>query len=144
MMQQRIIYWSPFWNKVYSFRPITNLAFESNVIERIAACQVHHYLVSNNRYPKLQPVYCQSHGTETALLRVHIDIIQGHRQHLRLSTMASLLHCLQTQFGFPDTVPQWFESYIRNRFQKVVIGCTEFIPYFNPLRAYDMNTVFRQ
>ena len=75
-----------------SFRPITNLAFESNAIERIADCQVHHYLVSNKLYQKLQPAYQQSHGTETALLRVHIDIIQGHRQHLTLSTMASLSH----------------------------------------------------
>ena len=108
-----------------SFRRITNLAFESNVIERMRACQVHHYLVSNNLYPKLQPAYQQSHGTETVLLRVHIDIIQGHRQHLTVSTMAFLLHWIQTQFGFTDTVPQWFESYIRNRFQKVVIGCTE-------------------
>ena len=50
-----------------SFRPITNLAFESNVIERIAACQVpHHYLVSNNLYPKLQPAFQQSDNTETA------------------------------------------------------------------------------
>ena len=41
-----------------SFRPITNLAFESNIIERIAACQVpHHFLVSNNLYPKLEPAF---------------------------------------------------------------------------------------
>ena len=52
---------------INSFRPITNLAFESNVIESIAACQVpHHYLVSNNLYPKLQPAFQQSDNTETA------------------------------------------------------------------------------
>ena len=53
------------WDKedLNSFRPITNLAFESNVIERIAACQVpHHYLVSNKLYPKSDNTETASHG----------------------------------------------------------------------------------
>ena len=73
-----------------SFRPITNLAFESNVIERIAACQVpHHYLVSNNLYPKLQPALQQSDNTETASYG-YIMILSGRYEPNKLT---SLLTC---------------------------------------------------
>ena len=63
-----------------TFRPIANVAFQfgSNVIERNAPCQVHHYLVSNNLYPKFQPTaFQQSHNTDTALLQVHNDIFKS-------------------------------------------------------------------
>ena len=58
-----------------TFRPIANVAFQfgSNVIERNAACQVHHYLVLSNLYPKFQ----QSHNTNTAPLQVHNDIFKS-------------------------------------------------------------------
>ena len=70
-----------------SFRPITNLAFESNVIERIAACQVpHHYLVSNNLYPKLQPAFQQSDNTETASYG-YIMILSGRYEPNKLTSL---------------------------------------------------------
>ena len=72
-----------------SFRPITkfNLAFESNFIERIAACQVpHHYLVSNNLYPKLQPAFQQSDNTETAS-HGYIMILSGGYELNKLTSL---------------------------------------------------------
>ena len=70
-----------------SFRTITNLAFESNVIERIAPCQVpHHYLVSNNLYPKLQPAFQQSDNTETASYG-YIMILSGRYELNKLTAL---------------------------------------------------------
>ena len=60
-----------------NFRPITNLAFLSKVIEKSVACQTRHYLTVNNLYPKLQAAYQQFQSTETALLRVHSDILRA-------------------------------------------------------------------
>ena len=60
-----------------NFRPITNLAFLSKVIEKSVACQTRHYLTVNNLYPKLQAAYQQFQSTETALLRVHNDILRA-------------------------------------------------------------------
>ena len=77
------------WDKedLNSFRPITNLAFESNVIERIAACQLpHHYLVSSNLYPKLQPAFQQSDNTETASYG-YIMIFSGRYELNKLTSL---------------------------------------------------------
>ena len=121
-----------------NYRQITNFAFVSKVTEIIVARQIHHYLVSNNLYPKLQAAYQQSHSTETALLRVHNDIPRAvdnkNEVILVLLDLSAafdtidhdiLINRLRTQFGFSATALQWLESYIRDRSQKVVIGCTE-------------------
>jgi hypothetical protein len=118
-----------------NFRPITNLAFLSKVIERTAACQTRHYLTVNNLYPKLQAAYQQFQSTETALLRVHNDILRALDDKkevilVLLDLTAAfdtidheiLVTRLRTQFGFTGKVLQWFSSYLQGRCQRVVIG----------------------
>ena len=110
----------------------------SKIIERTVARQCNHYLVTNHLYPKLQAAYQQFHSTETALLRVQNDILGAIDDKkevilvlLDLSTAFDtidhniLLSTLQTQYGFTDTVIKWFESYLRGRSQRVVIGGIE-------------------
>ena len=105
-----------------NFRPITNLAFVSKIIERSVARQCNHYLVTNHLYPKLQAAYQQFHSTETALLRVQNDILRAIDDKkevilvlLDLSAAFDtidhniLLSRLQTQYGSTDTVIKWFE-----------------------------------
>ena len=60
-----------------NFRPITNLAFVSKIIERTVARRCDHYLATNHLYPKLQAAYQQFHSTDTALLRVKNDILRA-------------------------------------------------------------------
>ena len=55
-----------------SFRPITNLAFLSKIVERIAACQSRNYLIANTTL-----AYREFHSTETALLRVQNDLLRA-------------------------------------------------------------------
>ena len=118
-----------------NFRPITNLAFLSKVIERTAACQTRHYLTENNLYPKIQAAYQQFQSTETALLRVHNDILRALDDKsevilvlLDLSAAFDtidheiLVARLRTQFGFTGKVLEWFTSYLQDRCQRVVIG----------------------
>ena len=128
--------------KLDNFRPITNLAFVSKIVERTVACQCNnHYLVTNHLYPKLQAAYQQFHSTETALLRVQNDILRAIDDKkevilVLLDVSAAfdtidhniLLSRLQTQYGFTDTVIKWFESYLRGRSQRVVIGGIESNP----------------
>ena len=100
-----------------------------------SVCQCDHYLVENQLYPKLQAAYHQFHSTETALLRVHNDILRaldGKKEVILVQLDLSaafdtidhdiLIRRLQLQYGFTSTVIQWFESYLRGRSQRVVIG----------------------
>lgn len=121
-----------------NFRPITNLPFVSKILERIAANQTCHYLRLNNLYPKFQAAYQQFHSTETALLRVHNDVLRAIDSKkevilIMLDLSAAfdtidydiLIRRLHTQFGFKDIVLQWFTSYVRGRYQRVAIGDVE-------------------
>ena len=97
--------------------------------------------MSNNLYPKLQAADQQSHNKETALLRVHNDILKAidNKNEVILVLLGLsaafdtidhdiVVTRLQTQFGFTGIAHQWFESYIHDRYQKVVIGYTESRP----------------
>ena len=60
-----------------NFRPVSNLPFISKLIERTVAAQLVHYIDANNLSEKLQSAYKKQHSTETALLKVHVDILRA-------------------------------------------------------------------
>ena len=64
-----------------SYRPITNIAFLSKIIERLATSQTMNYLVDNGLLPKFQSAYRLHHSTETALVRVFNDILKTIDKH---------------------------------------------------------------
>ena len=94
----------------------------------------------------LPPHTCQSsyrpgHSTETALLKVVNDLFlslnKGNMSVLALLDFSSafdtidhtiLVHRLHTDFGFTDTVLQWFSSYLTDRTQYVSLcnHCSDF------------------
>ena len=61
---------------VKNFRPVSNLPFVSKLIEKSVAAQLVQYIDDNNLDEKLQSAYKKLHSTETALLRVHDDILR--------------------------------------------------------------------
>ena len=84
-----------------------------------------------------------SHSTETALLKVVNDLFlslnKGNISVLALLDFSSafdtidhtiLVHRLHTDFGFTDTVLQWFSSYLTDRTQYVSLcnHCSDFAP----------------
>ena len=59
-----------------NFRPVSNLPFISNVIEKVVAVQLVNYIDDNLGEP-LQSAYKRYHSTESTLLKVHNDILQA-------------------------------------------------------------------
>ena len=57
-----------------NFRPVSNLPFASKLIEKLVVVQLVQYIDDSNE--KLQSAYKKLHSTETALLRVHDDILR--------------------------------------------------------------------
>ena len=115
-----------------NFRPVSNLQYVSKLTERAVFDQVHIHLTNHDLYPKLQSAYTRDHSTETALLKIHNDIlIAMDRQHVVLLVLLDLsaafdtvghsvlLSRLRNSFGIRDTVLRWFGSYLSDRSQRV-------------------------
>ena len=94
-------------------------------MEKLVLSQVSSYTNSHNLYNTCHSAYCAGHSTETALLKVVNDLFlslnKGNISVLALLDFSSpfdtidhsiLVHRLHTDFGFTDTVLQWFSSYL--------------------------------
>ena len=155
-------------NDENNYRPVSNLCFIANILEKLVLSQVSSYLNSHNPYNTCQSAYRPGHSTETALLKVVNDLFlslnRGNISVLALFDFSSafdaidhtiLVHRLHTDFGFIDTVLQWFSSYLTDRTHYVslsnhcsafatvhsgvpqgsIIGPTLFTMYIKPLSA---------
>ena len=104
-------------------RPISNLTFISNVIERIVANQSKKHLVDSNAMPLLQSAYRSGHSTETALIEVISDIIDvaDSQQVILLGLLDMIaafdtvnhdkfLHRLKTLYGIRGRALRWSPS----------------------------------
>ena len=130
-------------NDFNNCRPISNLCFIAKILEKLLLSQVSSYLNSHSLYNTCQSAYRPSHSTETALLKVVNDLFlslnKGNISVLALLDFYSafdtidhtiLVHRLYTDFGFTDTVLQWFSSYLTDCTHYVSLSkhCYAFAP----------------
>ena len=103
--------------------------------EKLVISRVSFYLNSHNHYNTCQSAYRPGHNTEIVLLKVVNDLLHSHRKSniyvLALLDFSSafdtidhsiLVHRLNTDFGFTDTVLQWSSSYMTDRTQYVSLS----------------------
>ena len=57
------------------YRPVANLSFNSKIIEKAIATQIHDQLINNDIVDNFQSAYKAGHSGETALLRVYNDSV---------------------------------------------------------------------
>lgn len=118
-----------------NYRPVSNLPFVSKVIEQVVADRLKTHLTNNNMWEKNQSAYRAFHSTETALIRVHNDIMTSLNRKkmvalvlLDLSAAFDtishriLLDRLHDDYGVSGVSLKWFESYLQHRTQSVKIG----------------------
>ena len=92
----------------------------------------HKYNSNHSLYPLLQSAYRLGHSTETALLKVHNDLLMNmDAQRVTLLVLLDLsaafdtvdyevlLHRLRSSFGIRGTALQWFTSYLSSRWQRL-------------------------
>ena len=121
-------------NDLNNYRPVSNLCFIANILEKLVLSQVSSYLNSHNLYNTCQSAYRPGHSTETALLKVVNDLFlslsKGKISVLALLDFSSsfdtidhpiLVHHLHNDFGFTGTVLQWLSSYLTDRTHYVSI-----------------------
>ena len=61
--------------QLQNFRPISNLKFVSKLIEKAVALQLNEHILKHHLGETFQSAYKRFHSTETALVRVHNDIL---------------------------------------------------------------------
>ena len=118
-----------------NYRPVSNLAYVSKLIEKTVTTQINYHCEKHGLDESLQSAYRKHHSTESALLKVHNDIMmmkdKGKVILLALLDLSAafdtvnhdiLIERLQRDYGISDTAAKWFNSYLRDRDQKVVIG----------------------
>ena len=132
-------------NDLNNYRPVSNLCFIAKILEKLVLSQVSSYFNSlynlYNLYNTCRSAYRPGHSTETALLKVVNDLFlslnKGNISVLALLDSSSafdtidhpiLVHRLHTDFGFTDTVLQWFSSYLTDRTHYVSLSnnCSAF------------------
>ena len=117
------------------YRPVSNLAFISKIIEKTVVLQLNHHLSTNNLFETYQSAYRRLHSTETALLKVQNDILIAldNKQAVVLLLLdlsaafdtvchTTLLKLLKSRYGITGKVLTWMESYLTNRCQAVMIN----------------------
>ena len=111
-----------------NYRPISNLAYIGKLIEKVVSTQLSAFVDIHHLVDPFQSAYRRYHSTETALIRVHNDILRAVDRKkavflimLDLSSAFDtidtgiLLHRLEHNFGFIGTIKSWFKSYFSNR-----------------------------
>ena len=118
-----------------NYRPVPNCAFVGKIIERVVAIQLINHISINELMEPNQSAYKPFHSPETTLLRIRADILKCIDNQeivcLVLLDLAAafdtvdhtiLLNRLHERFGVTGTALKWFESYLRGRSQRVVVG----------------------
>ena len=117
-------------------RPISILPCISKVLEKIVSAQVTKFLENNNILPPVQSGFRKGFSTTTAMLQVVDDIMSaqdvGEGTILTLLDFTRAFDCICIPlllsklhyYGFSVATIKWFDSYFKNRTQRVEI-CDE-------------------
>ena len=116
-----------------NYRPVSNLSFLSKLIERAALDQLASFIDTNNIVPSLQSAYRRHHSVESALCRIHNDLVlsvcEGKPCLLVLLDLSAAFDTIDHELlledlyavGVREEALAFLKSYLLNRFQRVHI-----------------------
>ena len=121
-----------------NYRPISNLAYISKLIEKVVDHQITDHIQKYNLEEAMQSAYRQHHSTETAWVRLHNDILRALDDNMAVLLVCLdlsaafdtidhgiLLHLLEHRLGITGKCLEWFTSYLKDRqFRVMVSGVT--------------------
>ena len=128
-----------------NYRPVSNLAFLSKIVEKAVIRQLNDHVNSNNLHSHHQSAYKANFSTETALCllvnnllwameRGEISIMVGLDLSAAFDTVDHevLVSVLHHNYGIEDTALTWIKSYLKDRKMHVQIdNVTSSVKTFN-------------
>ena len=120
-----------------NYRPVSNLSFLSKLIEKCSHLQLTEHIAKNNLFPNLQSGYRKGHSCETAVIKIHNDVLMAmdRKSHVILMLIdlsaafdtinhEYLLRRLQKIYNIDGDVLLWIKSYLSNRTFRVNVNGT--------------------
>lgn len=116
-----------------NYRPVTNLSFLSKIIERAMLDQLMPFLEEVGVIPRCQSAYRKFHSTETALCKIHNDLVnntcRGRASLLVLIDLSAAFDTVDHQlllndfsnYGVDGLAHLLLQSYLSDREQRVVV-----------------------
>lgn len=118
-----------------NYRPISNLPFISKVVENVAHKQMVSFLEGNILFAEHQSGYRKGHSCETAITKIHNDIIMMMDDRSSIALMlldlsaafdtinhSILLQKLEFNYGITDAALKWISSYLSGRSFRVSVN----------------------
>ena len=129
-------------SELTSYRPISSLSVISKTIERLVNNRLSAHMDTHTLLPSTQSAYRNNHSTETALVRIHNDIVSAidHGQVAALVLLdlsaafdtvdhSVLINVLEHRFGVTGDALNCMKSYLENRSQIIQLGSTKSSKY---------------
>jgi hypothetical protein len=135
------------------FRPVSILCVLAKAFEKIVHTQTLQYLEDRNIMNPLQSGFMKGHSTTTALLKVADDLRQGIDQKkinlLVLLDFSKAFDCVHHELlivkmkkmGFSDHALLWFNDYLNERFQRVLVDSNTFSNWLIPETSVPQGSV---
>lgn len=118
-----------------NYRPVSNLSFISKILERIVSSRIDDHLATNNLLDDCQSAYRKNYSTETALLKVHTDILEaldtGACVALIMLDISAAFDTLDHSIflqrltysqGIAGKAIDWLQSYLSGRTQSISVN----------------------
>ena len=118
-----------------NYRPVSNLSFLSKILEKVVASRLNSHINSSHTSNDYQSASKKFHTTETALLKIHNDILSsmddGRVTALTLLDPSAafdtidhtiLLSRLGNWFRVSGKALDWFKSYLTGRSRRIRLG----------------------
>ena len=122
-------------DELKNYRPISNLAYLSKVLEKVVHNQLVEYLDNEKMFSTFQSGYRKFHSCETAITKIHNDLLimmdkKTNVVLLLLDLSAAfdtinhdlLIKKLTKLYGISETALGWLKSYLSDRTFKVVVN----------------------
>ena len=114
-------------DELKNHRPVANLHFISNVLEKLVVKRLEQHIINHSLYDPLQPAYRVAQSKETAIIKIHNDIVNGiYKDQCTILASLDLSAAFDTvdhaifigrmhAYGIWETALKWFQSYLDRR-----------------------------
>ena len=121
-------------DELMNYRPVSNLHFISKVLEKLVVKRLEQHIINHSLYDPLQSAYRVAHSTETAIIKIHNDIVNGiDKDQCTILASLDLSAAFDTvdrdifigrmhAYGIRETALKWFQSYLDMRSYRVLIN----------------------